>query len=137
MTATRSVMGRGSWGAGGLPVAVALPMIAILAISVPGAAAGMETGHVGRETGLYWSRATTLQRLRQVAACIVAGQLSTGVGFIVACHGLRIGQQHLDLAIAEDAAGSDSSTAGSRPLKCSLVQRAHSLNGIACAGSAQ
>ena len=70
------MMGRGSWGAGWLPTAGAMPMVVMLAIGIASAAISstrLETGNFGLETGLKWHCTTTLERLRQETAHIAIG----------------------------------------------------------------
>src|SRR5215470_4129176 len=104
-----------------LPIAVSMPMAAL--IPVP----RLETRNIRFQARNQWHRTTTLDCFCQVALHISAGQFAAGISFIMACQELRVGQQLIDLAIAEDPAGSNRGAAGCCAFEGSLVQRTNRL----------
>ncbi len=96
----------------------------------------LEIGDVGFQASIQRSRATTLYGFCQVARRVITCELAARIGFILGCHGLRIGQQHIDLAVAKNAAGSNRGSIGCCALEGSLVQGTNSLYVIAIAAGA-
>ena len=96
----------------------------------------LEIGDVGFQTGIQGSRATTRYGFCQEARHVITCELPTRVGFILGCQELRVGQQHVDLAIAKNAAGINRSSIRCSALEGSLVQGTNSLYVIASAAGA-
>src|SRR2546421_7634938 len=129
----RSMMERGSRRAGWFSIAMVTRISGFAAvamaarISVAIVLARLKSGDVCLKAGSQRHRAATLERLRQVAQQIITGQFITRAGFIMSCQVTRIGQQHIDFAIAKYTSGRNGRTAGGCALECPLMQRANSL----------
>lgn len=82
-----------------LPMAIPISMAGIITVS------RLEPWDVRFQTRHQRSGTATLDRFRQEAPRVGTGQLATSIGFILACQELRVGQQLIDLAVAEDPLG--------------------------------
>src|SRR6266699_2607271 len=82
-----------------LPMAIPISMAGIITDT------RLEPWHVRFQTRLQRSGTATLDRFRQEAPRVGAGQLATSIGFILACQKLCIGEQLIDLAVAKDPLG--------------------------------
>lgn len=96
----------------------------------------LEIGDVGFQAGIQGSRATTRYGFCQEARHVITCELPTRIGFILSRQELRVGQQHVDLAIAKNAVGINRSSIGCSALEGSLVQGTNSLYVIASAAGA-
>ena len=110
---------------------MAIPMASIIAVT------WFESRHVRLQTRHQRSGPATLDRFRQEAPHVGAGQLATRIGWILARQELRIGQQLIDLAVAKDPLGSNCCSLGGGACEGSLVQRTHRLDVITRARGAQ
>ncbi len=77
-------------------MAVFIPMAGIIAVT------WFEPWDVRFQTRHQRSSTATLDRFRQQAPRVGAGQLATSIGCILARQELRISQQLIDLAVAKD-----------------------------------
>src|SRR6266436_10100544 len=118
-----------SWCTARLPIAV--PMAAI--IRVP----RFETRDMRLQARHQRSCPATLERFRQEAPHVGAGQLATSIGCTLARQELRIGQQLIDLAVAKDPLGSNCCSLGGGACEGPLVQRTQRLDVITRARGAQ
>ena len=108
-----------------------IPMAGIIAVT------WFEPWHVRFQTCHQRSCPATLDRFRQEAPRVGAGQLSARVGLILACQELSIGQQRIDFAIAKDPLGRNRSTIERCACEGPLVQRTQRLDIITRASGAQ
>jgi len=76
-----------------------------------------------------------VQGVGQVAAHVGIAEPGARAG--VGSQVLRVGEQLIDLPIAVDPAGGHAHSAGGRPFKCALMQRADGADRGAGAGGAQ
>src|SRR5262249_29549013 len=102
-----------------------LPMAIAMAASIP--VPRLEPRDIRSQACHQRHRTTILDRFCQVALRVSAGQIAASISFIMACQELRIGQQLINLAIAEDPAGRNRSAARRCAFEGPLVQRTHRL----------
>ncbi len=100
---------------------VAIPIAAMIPITAMVPVTGLESWDVSFQAWFQRRRAAVLESFRQVASRIIACQLATGIGCIVGCQELRIGQQHINLAVAKDPLGGNRAPFGCRACKGTFV----------------
>ncbi len=98
-----------------IPIATMIPIVAVVPVT------GLKAWDISFQAWFQRGRAAVLESFRQVASRIIACQLTTGVRCIVGCQELRVGQQHIDLAVAKDPLGGNRAPRGCCACESPLV----------------